>query len=82
MLSYLHGSGLRIVANQEHLHCAIFLHGQWQCEVAERVKSDRHFGALRADQCGLEQAMEDIHNDGIITQPMVLPCLFSHNLSK
>lgn len=65
--SYLHGSGLRVVADQEHFHGAIFLHGQWQGEVAERVKSDWHFGALWADQRGLEQAMEDIHNDGIVT---------------
>lgn len=45
--AHLHGPGLGVCAHQEHLHGAVLLHGQWQREVAERVKGDRDHGALR-----------------------------------
>lgn len=78
--SYLHGSELRVSADQEHLHSAILFHGQGQCEVAEGVEGNRNFGAFWADQCRFEQAMEDVHDNGIIPQSVIRPCFLSYNL--
>lgn len=60
---YLRGSGLGVDADQEHLHSAVLLHGQRECEVAEWVKSHRDLGTLWTHQSGFEQAMEYVHDD-------------------
>lgn len=78
--SYLHGSELRVSADQEHLHSAILFHGQGQREVAEGVKGNGNFGAFWADQRRFEQAVEDVHDNGIIPQPVICPCFLSYNL--
>lgn len=78
--SYLHGSKLRVSADQEHLHSAILFHGQGQCEVAEGVKGDGNFGAFWANQRRFEQAMEDVHDYRIVPQPVICPCFLGYNL--
>jgi len=46
---------------------------QRQAEVHEGVKLDAAVLALRADECGLVQALEVIHNVAVIAQPVVGP---------
>lgn len=64
--THLRGFGLRVCLYQEHLHGAVFLHGQRQSEVAERIEGHRHLGALRTHQRGLEEAVENINDDGVV----------------
>lgn len=78
--AHLCGSGLRVRANQENLHCSILLHGERQREVAERIKGYRHLGALWAHQGGLEKTVENIDYYGVVTQAMVCPGLLGNNL--
>lgn len=78
--AHLRGSGLRVRAHQEHLHCSILLHGERQREVAERIKGYRHLGALWAHQGGLEKTVENVHYYGVVTQAVVCPGLLGNNL--
>lgn len=78
--AHLCGSGLRVRAHQENLHCSILLHGERQREVAERIKGYRHLGTLWAHQGGLEKTVENIDYYGVVTQAMVGPGLLGNNL--
>ncbi len=80
MACYLRGFGQRVQSDQVDLQCALLLHGQGQGQVAERIKGHRDLGAHRTHQGGLEKAMKDVHNDGVISLDVVLPGLLRHHL--
>lgn len=80
VLFYLCGFGKRVQSDQVDLQCALLLHGQGECQVTEGVESHRDFGANRTDQRGLEEAVKDVHDDGVIPFDVVLPSFLSHHL--
>lgn len=53
---------------------------QWDAEVAEGVEGHRNIAAIRTHQCGLEKAMESVHDHRIISSFVVLPGFLSHFL--
>ena len=55
-------------------------HRQWDTEVAEGVEGHRHIATSRAHQCGLEEAMESVHDHRIIPPFVVLPGFLSNLL--
>lgn len=77
---YLCGFGQRVQSDKIDLQCPLLLHGQGQGQVAERIKSHGDLGAHRTHQGGLEKAVEDVHNDGVVSLDVVLPRLLRHNL--
>jgi len=77
---YLCGFGQRVHSDQVDLQCPLLLHGQGQGQVAERIEGHRDLGAHGAHQGGLEKAVEDVHNDGVISLDVVLPRLLRHHL--
>lgn len=79
---YLCGFGKRVQPDQVDLQRALLLHGQGERQVAKGIKSHRNFEAHRAHQSGLEEAMEDVHNDGVISLNVVLPRLLCYHLGR
>lgn len=77
---YLHGFGQRVYPHQIDLERPFLLRGQRKSQIAEGVKGDGDLGALGTDQRGLEKAMKDIHDDGVIALHVVLPRLLRHHL--
>lgn len=80
--SYLRGFGKRVQPDQVDLQRALLLHGQGERQVAKGIKSHRNFEAHGAHQCGLEEAMEDVYNDGVISLDVVLPRLLCYHLGR
>lgn len=78
---YLCGFGKRVQPDQVDLQRALLLHGQGEGQVAEGVEGHRDFGADGADQRGLEEAMEDVHDDGVVPLDVALPRLLRHHLA-
>lgn len=63
--------------DKEDLHDPLVADRQWDTEVAEGVKGHRHIATIRAHQCGLEEAVESVHNHRIVPSFVVLPGLLS-----
>lgn len=78
--SYLRGFGKRVQSDQVDLQRALLLHGKGEGQVAKGIKRHRNFGAHRAHQSGLEEAVEDVYNDGVVSLDVVLPRLLCHHL--
>ncbi len=81
-MTHLSGFGQRVQPHQIHLQRLLLLHGQRQRQVAEGVKGHRDLGAHGAHQSGLEEAVEDIHYDGVVPLDVVLPGLLRHHLQE
>lgn len=78
---YLCGFGKRVQPDQVDLQRALLLHGQGEGQVAEGVEGHRDFGADGADQRRLEEAVEDVHDDGVVPLDVALPRLLRHQLA-
>ena len=78
--TYLYRFTLWIHAHHKHVQAALFLDGQRQTEEAEWVKGHGHHAALRTDQGGLELAVKQVGDDGVVALLVVLPRLLSHGL--
>lgn len=59
---YLLWSELWIHGHKEDLHDPLVADRQWDTEVAEGIKGHGHIATIRTHQCGLEEAMESVHN--------------------
>lgn len=66
--------------DEEDLHDPLVADRQRDTEVAEGVECHRHVAAIGAHQRGLEEAMESVHDHGIVPPFVVLPGLLSHLL--
>lgn len=82
LLDYLCVFGERVQSDQIDLQRALLLHGQGEGQVAERIERHRDFGAHGTHQGGLEKAVEDVHNDGVISFNVVLPRLLRYHLAQ
>ncbi len=81
-MTHLSGFGQRVQPHQIHIQRPLLLHGQRQRQVDEGIKGHRDLGAHGAHQSGLEEAMEDIHDDGVVPLDVVLPGLLRHHLQE
>lgn len=63
--------------DKEDLHDPLVADRQWDTEVAEGVKGHRHVATVGTHQCGLEEAVESVHNHRIVPPFVVLPGLLS-----
>lgn len=77
---YLCGLGKRVQPDQVDLQRTLLLHRQGESQVTKGVEGHRDFGADRADQRGLEEAVKDVHDDGVVSFDVVLPSLLRHYL--
>lgn len=80
--SYLCGFGKSVQPDQVDLQSALLLHGQGERQVAKGIKGHRNFEAHGAHQSGLEEAVEDVYNDGVISLDVVLPRLLCYHLGR
>ena len=77
---YLERLLLGVEGDEEHLHHAVLADRKRDAEVAEGVEGDRDLVALGADQRGLEEAVEGVHDHRVVTAEVVPPSLLSHFL--
>lgn len=61
--------------DKEDLHDSLVADRQWDTEVAEGIEGHRHVATIRAHQCGLEEAVESVHDHRIVPPFVVLPGL-------
>lgn len=80
-MCYLDRLGAGVQGDEEHLHHTVLADRKWNAEIAERVKGDGDLMALGADQRGLEEAMEGVHDHRVVTPQVVTPRLLCHFLS-
>ena len=78
--SHLGGFQQGVHPDQVHLEGSLLLHGQRKGQVAEGVEGHRDLGTDGAHQRGLEEAVEDVHDDGVVPPDVRLPGLLRHHL--
>ena len=79
-MCYLFGFTRGVLGHEEHLDLPLLLDGQGQREVAEGVKGHGDLVARGADERGLEQPVEGIHNHRVVPLQVVVPCFLGHLL--
>lgn len=79
---YLHGFGQRVERNEEHLHDPLLADRKGNTQVTERVKGHGHLFTHGADQRGFKKPVKRVHDHGVISSPMVTPCLICHFLYR
>lgn len=77
---YLCRLGQRVQSDQVDLQRPLLLHGQRQRQVAEGIEGHGDFRAHGTDQGGFEEAVEDVHNDGVVSLDVVLPGFLCYHL--
>ena len=73
---------MRVEWNEEDLNASLLLDGQRQREVAERVELDGDFLADRTDESGLEEAVKQVDDDGVVTHLITIPCFLRNDLNN
>lgn len=58
-----------------YLNFPLFLHGEREREVAEWIEGDGDLGALRANDGGLEEAVEQVQYHGVVALLVDIPRL-------